>query len=111
MPDLRNDCIKNCENEMIECFYGCNNDSACLRECLRGETHCINCKLQVHPYCLVEFRVFVCGRFFYFKIGTDPVDAAYSQNITISVPFPGNSILKFPRFLFLNWLALLGLVA
>ena len=64
VPDLRNDCIENCENEMIECFYGCNNDSACLWECLRGETHCINCKLQVHPYCLVEFRVFVCGRFF-----------------------------------------------
>ena len=46
VPDLRNDCIENCENEMIECFIGCNNDSACLRECLRGETDCIQCKLK-----------------------------------------------------------------
>ena len=46
VPDLRNDCIENCEIEKIECFSGCNNDSACLRECLRGETDCINCKLQ-----------------------------------------------------------------
>ena len=56
VPDLRNDCIENCENEMIECFFGCNNDSACLRECLRGETDCIKCKLQFNPYCKIEFR-------------------------------------------------------
>ena len=53
VPDLRNDCIENCEIEMIECFIGCNNDSACLRECLRGETDCIQCKLQFNS-CQLE---------------------------------------------------------
>ena len=57
VPDLRNDCIENCENEMIECFNGCNNDSACLRECLRGETDCIQCKLKFNSCLLENFQI------------------------------------------------------
>ena len=57
VPDLRNDCIENCENEMIECFIGCNNDSACLRECLRGETDCIQCKFKFNSCQLENFQI------------------------------------------------------
>ena len=56
VPDLRKDCIESCENEMIECFFGCNNDSACLRECFRGETDCINRKLKFNSCQLENFQ-------------------------------------------------------
>ena len=44
VPDLRNICIERCENAMLECILDCNNDSACLSQCARIETDCIDRK-------------------------------------------------------------------
>ena len=44
VPDLSDICIERCENAMLDCILDCNNDSACLSECIRSETDCITRK-------------------------------------------------------------------
>ena len=44
VPDLSDICIERCEDSMLDCILDCNNDSACLSECIRTETDCITRK-------------------------------------------------------------------
>ena len=41
VPDLQDKCIDNCESTQLDCILSCDNDSACISECIRGSTSCI----------------------------------------------------------------------
>ena len=43
-PELRDACTERCETSLLECILECSNDTACLTNCIRLETECINGK-------------------------------------------------------------------
>ena len=47
VPDLRNVCIERCENDLLDCIMGCNNDVQCVSDCIRIQTECISSKLDL----------------------------------------------------------------
>ena len=41
VPDLLDECINICEQTQLDCILSCDNDVACISECIREETGCI----------------------------------------------------------------------
>ena len=44
--ELNKVCKERCEVILLDCLLQCpSHDNACLRQCIRAETECVNCKL------------------------------------------------------------------
>ena len=44
VPELNLVCTERCEQTLLECFVGCENDMNCVSDCIREETKCIQGK-------------------------------------------------------------------
>ena len=49
VPELEKVCLKQCENDLLECVIYCGNDSPCLSACMRLAQECEDSKLEFSP--------------------------------------------------------------
>ena len=52
VPDLKDVCIEKCETAGVDCVKECSSldDVACISQCFRDETQCIEGKISIIAY-------------------------------------------------------------